>query len=140
MCVKMGNAPVYNNNVGQAIGTAPQGPAAPVMNVPVINQTSSSDNKCPSCGATLTFDPKTGGLVCNFCGNTVQLNSAPAEPGTGYTFDDFINNSAHRLTDSSIKLIVCGTCGGHFTADQKSISGLCPFCGSNSITISNNDM
>lgn len=140
MCVKMGNAPVYNNNVGQAIGTAPQGPAAPVMNVPVINQTSSSDNKCPSCGATLTFDPKTGGLVCNFCGNTVQLNSAPAEPGTGYTFDDFINNSAHRLTDSSIKLIVCGTCGGHFTADQRSISGLCPFCGSNSITVSNNDM
>lgn len=138
MSVKMGNVPVYNNNVGQRI-SQPQGPAMPTQTVQVINQTS-SDNKCPSCGATLTFDPKTSCLVCNFCGNSVQLNAAPAEPGTGYTFDEIINNSAHRMMDSSIKLIVCGTCGGHFSADPSSISGLCPYCGSNSITVSNNDM
>ena len=40
------------------------------------------------------------------------------------------------MTDS--KLLICGTCGGQFLADKSSLSGLCPYCGSNSITESGN--
>lgn len=105
------------------------------QNAPVLNQTS-TDNKCPSCGATLAFDPKTGGMICNFCGSSVAINAANAVPGRGYTFNEITNNAANRITNSSNKIITCGTCGGKFMADPSAISGLCPYCGSNSITVS----
>ncbi len=29
-----------------------------------------TDEKCPSCGGTMTYDPATGKLVCGYCGAT----------------------------------------------------------------------
>lgn len=76
-----------------SLGNAPVAPAASVPSqsgvtyqqtapVQMPNETS-QDNKCPSCGGTLSFDPATGGLVCNFCGNHVAINTVPAAPGIG---------------------------------------------------------
>lgn len=96
-----------------------------------------TDNKCPSCGATLAYDPSTGGLVCSFCGSNVKINTIPAAPGLGYWLQDLQNGTGSHLLKTTNKQIVCGTCGGQFSADQSAISGLCPFCGSNSITVSN---
>ena len=30
-----------------------------------------TDKKCPACGGTMDFDPKTGALLCPYCGNIV---------------------------------------------------------------------
>ena len=27
-----------------------------------------TDKKCPNCGATVVFDPESGGMLCEFCG------------------------------------------------------------------------
>lgn len=108
-----------------------------LANVAVLNATpseSKTDSKCPSCGATLAYDPSTNSLICNFCGMTVPLKTMPAAPGFGYTIAELQENAGRHLWQTSSKLITCGTCGGKFIADPSSISGLCPFCGSNSVS------
>ena len=131
--VSYGNAPVAKD-IETSVPVA--GPAT-IDASSLTNQTT-SDNKCPSCGATLAFDPSTGGLICNFCGSTVALKTMPVAPGLGYSLDDLQNNAGRHLMQTESKLLICGTCGGQFLADKSSLSGLCPYCGSNSITESGN--
>ena len=76
----------------------------------VPNETS-QDTKCPSCGGTLSFDPATGGLVCNFCGNHVELKTTVADRSAGYTLEDLQHNGGRRI-QYGVKRIICGTCGG----------------------------
>ena len=78
-----------------------------------------------------------GGLICNFCGRAVAVRTMPAAPGLGYSLQELQNNVGRRL-QSTAKQVVCGTCGGTFLAESSSISGLCPYCGSNSITVAGN--
>jgi DNA-directed RNA polymerase subunit RPC12/RpoP len=127
--VSYGNAPVAKDSETSVPVAGP----ATIDASSLTNQTT-SDNKCPSCGATLAFDPATGGLVCNFCGASVALNTMPAAPGIGYTLEDLNYTAGQHYLRMVNKLIVCGTCGGTFVADQSAMSGLCPYCGSNSIT------
>lgn len=131
--VSYGNAPVAKDSETSVPVAGP----ATIDASSLTNQTT-SDNKCPSCGATLTFDPSTGGLICNFCGSTVALKTMPVAPGLGYSLDDLQNNAGRHLMQTESKLLICGTCGGQFLADKSSLSGLCPYCGSNSITESGN--
>ena len=67
IAVAYGNAPVVRDNQGTEAPAA--GPAG--FNPAFLTNQTTSDNKCPSCGATLAFDPATGSLVCNFCGSSV---------------------------------------------------------------------
>lgn len=109
--------------------------SAPNVTTVNVRQTQvQNDNKCPSCGATLAYDPLTGNLVCNFCGTSVRFDSAYAEPELGYTLTELQNIAGKNIWQTTSKLITCGSCGGQFVADPSSISGLCPFCGSNSVT------
>ena len=38
-----------------------------------------TDKKCPSCGATVTFDPSSGKLHCDYCGYECELPNADTE-------------------------------------------------------------
>lgn len=105
----------------------------------IVNQ-KTLDQKCPSCGATLAFDPVTGGLACNFCGTVVAIQTKAAAPNVGYTLNDLSSTAGRHLQMTDIKMIHCGTCGGQFTADRSSLSGMCPYCGSNSITETSNSV
>lgn len=95
-------------------------------------QITTTDKKCPSCGATLKYDPATRGLSCEFCGRQVAITQQIQPPGVGYTLEE-LNNAAgaHYLQKS--KVAVCGTCGGRFIIQAMGITGLCPYCGSNSL-------
>ena len=132
MYIDRGNVPPSNR--AKAPAQTVVNPAAPVTN---IFKESTTDNKCPSCGGTLSYDPATGGLICNFCGRAVAVQTMPAAPGLGYSLQELQNNVGRRL-QSTAKQVVCGTCGGTFLAESSSISGLCPYCGSNSITVAGN--
>ncbi len=129
MNVDLGNAPAANPQEQSPSQQVTYTQAAPVT----MQSQTSKDSKCPSCGGTLSYDPASGGLICNFCGSKVQLNTMPAAPGLGYTLEDLKNNVGKRM-QSSAKQIVCATCGGRFIAESSALSGLCPYCGSNSIS------
>ena len=75
---------------------------------------SSSDVKCPGCGASIgvKFDAESLNLKCPFCGLSSQL----PQPGSGKAIEELDFNSA--LQRASVnwghikKLIICANCGG----------------------------
>ncbi len=108
--------------------------AAAADAVRVLNPDSeSADNrKCPSCGATLKFDPATGGLACEFCGRKVDIHQQIQPPGVGYSLEELNSHAgAHYLQTS--KVVCCATCGGRFIMHAQGIAANCPYCGSNSL-------
>ena len=124
--VNSGNAPVIEDYQ----------PAVQIIGDQVTNERA-YDNKCPACGGTLAFDPETGKLSCGFCGRQELLRTEPAEPEKGYSLYELQNNIGRRLHTVD-KTIVCGSCGGNFLAASSTITSLCPYCGSNSITVAGN--
>ena len=127
--VNMGNAPVT-----QADQPSIQIIIEPVAGNTYVPNETAFDRKCPSCGGTLAFEPSSGRLVCGFCGREEVLQNAPVEPEKGYSLYELQNNIGRRLQTVD-KIIVCGTCGGNFRAESSAISSMCPYCGSNSITV-----
>ena len=134
LAVAYGNAPVVKDAQGTEAPAA--GPAG--FNPMSLTNQTTSDNKCPSCGATLAYDPATRSLICNFCGSSVDIKTEDVGEGGGYSLTDLQNNAGRHLTLTTNKIVICGTCGGQFVADKSALSGMCPYCGSNSITESSN--
>ncbi len=94
-----------------------------------------TDKKCSACGGIMDYDPRTGGLLCPFCGHTEEIIAA-----------DTTNNKAQELSLESAeqtgncdwgvktKTIICKSCGGETVYDALQTSGECPYCGSNQVT------
>ena len=72
-----------------------------------------TDKKCPNCGATVTYDPASLSMTCDFCGYHKELPK-PEEGGKANEEMDF--NSAKLRTSkdwgAQTKSIICKNCGG----------------------------
>ena len=93
-----------------------------------------TDKKCPNCGATVTYDPATLAMTCDFCGYHKELPK-PEEGSKAGEEIDF--NSAKLRTSkdwgAQKKTIICKNCGGSAVYDMTETAGTCPFCGSTSV-------
>ena len=93
-----------------------------------------TDKKCPNCGATVTYDPATLAMTCDFCGYHKDLPK-PEEGSKAGEEIDF--NSAKLRTSkdwgAQKKTIICKNCGGSAVYDMTETAGTCPFCGSTSV-------
>ena len=94
---------------------------------------SSTDKKCPSCGATVVFDPESGGMLCEFCGYKCQLPTA--ESGNEICEMDFesATKTASFEWGTQKKSVVCKQCGAETIYDALETAAVCPFCGSTSV-------
>ncbi|MBO6060914.1 MAG: hypothetical protein J6P98_02175 [Clostridia bacterium] len=80
-----------------------------------------SEQKCPSCGAPLRFDPESGKSVCDWCGMsyeipTEQEDAEAAEGAEG---------------EGELTVYNCRSCGAELVTDEVSASIKCPYCGNN---------
>jgi len=92
-----------------------------------------TDKKCPSCGATVVYDPETRGMLCEFCGYKKAL-PAPEEEESVSEIDFFSAQNKHSFDwGSKKKSITCSNCGGESIYDVLETAGVCPFCGSTSV-------
>ena len=92
-----------------------------------------TNKKCPSCGATVTFDPASGKMHCEYCGYSCELPKP--EDGNEICEMDF---EAAEHTESfewgqQKKSVQCKQCGAVTIYDALETSALCPFCGSTSV-------
>lgn len=90
------------------------------------------DNKCPGCGAKITFNPKIQKWDCQYCGSKFSLeemqqhnNASSAE----------VNKKEAKPTKKLDKMDVyhCKNCGAEIMADDTVTATFCVYCGSTAI-------
>lgn len=93
------------------------------------------DNKCPACGAKITFNPKNQKWDCEYCGSKFTLeemqkyNNASSEEA---------NSNAAEAKKVEKKLdgldtYKCKNCGAEVIADEQTTATFCVYCGSTTI-------
>lgn len=91
----------------------------------------SLDNKCPACGAQITFDPTKQCWSCEYCGSDFNLEQ----------LQKYNNASSAKVNIKEEKVIKteeidsyhCKNCGATIVADDYTTSTFCVYCGSNAI-------
>ena len=91
-----------------------------------------TDKKCPACGGTLDFDPKTGALLCSYCGAVVEIETDTPLRAEELDFDEAeIVGSCDWGAEK--RVVICKSCGAETIYDAATVSGECPYCGSNQV-------
>lgn len=92
-----------------------------------------TDKKCPNCGATVTYDPSTLSMTCEYCGYHKEL----PKPEAGREIEEIDFNSAklrqNQNWGTKKKSIVCKMCGAETMYDEAETAAVCPYCGSTSV-------
>lgn len=89
------------------------------------------DNKCPSCGAKITFNPKNQKWDCEYCGSKFTLEEMKK-------YNNASSDKANKKTTSKKKLdnldvYTCKNCGAEVMADEATTATFCVYCGSTTI-------
>lgn len=94
-----------------------------------------TDKKCPACGGTMDFNPKTGSLACPYCG---YIQEIPIDDTADKKVEekDFLSEQTKQNCDwgAEKKTVVCKSCAAVSVYDALQISDVCPYCGSNQVT------
>lgn len=108
----------------------------------IVKTIEETDKKCPACGGTMDFDPKTGGLSCPYCGHQQEIerkveaaadeSQAPSQSAAELRLEDAekVENCDWGL---ATKTVICKSCGAESVYDVNEISAVCPYCGSNQV-------
>lgn len=93
-----------------------------------------TDKKCPSCGATVVYDPETLSMSCPFCGYSRQLPK-PEDGGQDVEELDFSSAKNRESLDwgKAKKSLVCKNCGAETIMDSSDTAQCCPYCGSTQV-------
>ena len=92
-----------------------------------------TDKKCPNCGATVVFDPESGGMLCEFCGYKCELPKADSENAICELDFESAEKTASFEWGAQKKSVVCKQCGAETIYDALETAAVCPFCGSTSV-------
>ena len=93
------------------------------------------DNKCPACGAKITFNPKNQMWDCEYCGSKFTLeemqkhNNASSKQENTKT--DTIEKKYKKI--DNLDVYRCKNCGAEVMADEQTTSTFCVYCGSTAI-------
>ena len=92
-----------------------------------------TDKKCPQCGATITFDPASGMIHCDYCGYTHELPKAEEEREIcEMDFEAALHTESFNWGEQK-KQVECKQCGAVTIYDALETAAVCPFCGSTSV-------
>ncbi len=93
-----------------------------------------TDRKCPDCGATMDFDPLTGGLYCQYCGHKEAIDDKDQKPQRAEELDfSSALNKDNCNWGAKKKTIKCKSCGAVTIYDELELANTCPYCGSNQV-------
>lgn len=87
------------------------------------------DNKCPSCGAKIEFNPVNQMWDCKYCGSKYSLDEMKKYENASNAKNNTVNsNSFDGMTNYH-----CKNCGAEIIADDTVTATFCVYCGSTAI-------
>ncbi len=93
-----------------------------------------TDRKCPECGGTMDFDPKTGGMACPYCGHKEAIPLRAEEPSRAEELSlEDAEHTGNCDWGMAKKRVLCKSCGAESIYDALQVSSECPYCGSNQV-------
>ena len=110
-----------------------------IMNAQKADTMKATDRKCPQCGATMDFDPSTGGLYCPYCDYREAIKEENTEGETVASELDFASAEFTGNCDWGVsqKTVTCKSCGAVSVYDALTVANECPYCGSNQVMEAN---
>ena len=81
------------------------------------------DNKCPSCGANVKFNPTTQKWDCEYCGNSYEIGE----------FEKQQEKETKENLDLEIDEYTCPNCGATVVTDANTVATHCVYCGNTTI-------
>lgn len=93
------------------------------------------DAECPSCGASVEFNPKTGKLSCPYCGYEVDIAKPEQEEQRSAQELDFYDAKNRGRFDWGVekKTVICSECAAETIYDALQVADTCPYCGSHQV-------
>lgn len=96
------------------------------------------DHKCPSCTATLPFDPTLQKWKCSYCGSEYTLEELEKYENAKNADDSEKTNPSNDVNlgeDSTIDVDVyeCQSCGAKILTDENTTATFCVYCGNTAI-------
>lgn len=89
------------------------------------------DNKCPSCGAKITFNPKNQMWDCEYCASKFTLEEMKKYSNAS---SDNANSQVKKETaNENLDVYSCENCGAEIIADENTTATFCVYCGSTAI-------
>lgn len=77
--------------------------------------------KCPGCNGPLTYNIKLGKMVCDYCGNQIDVESLKTDDAKSKNFN--------------INIYKCKSCGTDLYYGLKTeVTSVCAYCGNHSVT------
>ena len=94
-----------------------------------------TEQKCPACGGSMSFDPARGLLVCDYCKTTKEIPKKPEKKPSdvrmkGFDFNS-LNEKASVPDAENLPVSSCVSCGAELIVPASQIALTCPYCGNN---------
>jgi len=85
------------------------------------------DHKCPSCNASINYNPKTKNWVCEYCGGKFTLEELKANEEN---FKHTKISDSKELKEENIEMDIyhCQDCGAEIVADKNTAATFCVYC------------
>ena len=93
----------------------------------------SLENRCPSCRASIKFNPKLGKWKCDYCGSEFTLEEM--QKHSDNASGEKKNRKDIKAEDDNIEYINyhCESCGAEIIADSETAATFCVYCGNTAI-------
>ncbi len=93
------------------------------------------DNKCPSCGAPIKFNPTAGKWKCEYCESEFTLEEMQKHNNASNVKNNE-NGEASKIEEIDDTVYVsykCQNCGAEIVADEQTAATFCVYCGNTAI-------
>lgn len=90
------------------------------------------DNDCPTCGASLKYNPKTKSWLCEFCHVNYSLEELKKHNNASSDKHNKIENSK-KDDKTDLTIYKCSNCGAEIVCDETVAATFCVYCRSTAI-------
>lgn len=98
-----------------------------------VKEEQALENRCPSCRASISFNPTAGKWKCSYCGSEFTLEEMKKYSDNASTKDDNKKESTKKDTFDGYVNYRCESCGAEIIADEQTAATFCVYCGNTAI-------